>query len=194
MNKLAFAITALLTAYPAGSLAAEDFLGVPVTKAAEVVKKTEGRMEFKTALSHDDTVEFYKNAVKDFKDIKTIEREEYTQITDYGNLKWHSIKVFKTQHENKIIVHITKDNWKWIIGTLVLRYIGVFMVIIALFICMSVSGLVISKSLSRIEAGQPTASTLQESKPDAENSREQEMIAVSLAAIREFESRKKGEV
>jgi len=45
-----------------------------------------------------------------------------------------------------------KDNWTWIIGTLVLRYIGVFMVLLFLFLGMTISGAIISRSIERMEA------------------------------------------
>jgi hypothetical protein len=44
-----------------------------------------------------------------------------------------------------------KDNWTWIIGTLILRYIGVFVVLIVLLIGMSVSGAIISRSVGKVD-------------------------------------------
>lgn len=45
-----------------------------------------------------------------------------------------------------------KDNWTWIIGTLVLRYIGVFIVLIVLLFGMTISGAIISRSIKKIDA------------------------------------------
>jgi len=45
-----------------------------------------------------------------------------------------------------------KDRWTWIIGTLVLRYIGVFVVLLFLLLGMIVSGAIISRSVKRREA------------------------------------------
>ena len=42
-----------------------------------------------------------------------------------------------------------KDNWTWIIGTLVLRYIGVFVVLLVLLIGMSISGAIISRTVGK---------------------------------------------
>ncbi len=66
-------------------------------------------------------------------------------------MPWHSITISKGGKDGTDVV-IVKDNWTWIIGTLVLRYIGVFMVLMILFIGMSVSGKIISKSVQRMEA------------------------------------------
>ncbi len=46
---------------------------------------------------------------------------------------------------------IMKDSWTWIIGTLVLRYIGVFIVLIVLLIGMTVSGAIISGFVEKVD-------------------------------------------
>ncbi|MBW2113951.1 MAG: hypothetical protein JRH04_03690, partial [Deltaproteobacteria bacterium] len=51
---------------------------------------------------------------------------------------------------------IVKDNWTWIIGTLLLRYVGVFVVLMVLFLGMSVSGKIISGSMKKIEGKKAT--------------------------------------
>lgn len=179
-----FAVVALLTIFTT-PLLAEDFLGVPVVPGSEVVDRTEDRVKMKTAMSRDEIVDFYEGILKDYKDIKTIEREETTQITDHGNLKWHSIAVSKKKLEGKTVVVIKKDSWSWILGTLVLRYIGVFAVIMMLFLCMSITGAVISRSLNKIEAKKAA---------DGTGAHEQEMVAVALAAAKDLENRKSGKL
>ena len=49
-------------------------------------------------------------------------------------------------------VTIVKDNWTWIIGTLVLRYIGVFVVLMVLFLGLLISGRIISGVVKKTEA------------------------------------------
>ncbi len=182
IKKTMFAVVALLTIYST-PLLAEDFLGIPIVPGGEVVDRTENRVEMKTAMSHGEIVDYYEGILKDYKDIKALDRDDNTQITDHGNLKWHSISVSKKKLEGKTTVVIKKDSWSWIFGTLVLRYIGVFAVIIMLFICMSISGAVISRSISRIEA-KKTA--------DGTGTHEQEVVAVALAAAKDLENRKSG--
>ena len=108
-------------------------------------------MELKTPLSHDEVVSFYREALKDFENIKFREWKDATYIEDDGKMPWHSITISKEGKDSTDIV-IVKDNWTWIIGTLVLRYIGVFMVLMILFIGISVSGKIISRSVKRVEA------------------------------------------
>jgi len=129
----------------------EDFLGAPVIPQGTTIKKTEDRLEMKTQLSHDEVIAFYRKALKDFEDIKFRNWKDATYIEDDGKMPWHSITVSKGgEHGTEIV--IVKDNWTWIIGTLILRYIGVFMVLMILLIGMSISGKIISRSVAGMQA------------------------------------------
>lgn len=133
-------------------LRAEDFLGAPVIPDSVTVKKTEKRFEMKSGLTHDEAVKLYREALKDFEDIKFREWKDATYIEDDGKLAWHSITISKGDEKETTIV-IVKDNWTWIMGTLILRYIGVFAVLMVLFLGMSVSGSIISRWAGKTEAG-----------------------------------------
>jgi hypothetical protein len=150
MKKLTTFFLVLLCLYPF-SAGAEDFLGAPVIGEGQEVIKTDARLELKTTLSHDQVVVLYREALKGFKDIKFREWEDATYIEDDGNLEWHSITISKGD-EKGTTVTIVKDNWTWIIGTLILRYIGVFVVLMILFLGMSVSGRIISSIVRKMEA------------------------------------------
>ena len=130
---------------------AEDFLGAPLVPGGTVIERTEKQLKFKTELSHPEALRFYKEALKDFKDIKYRDWKVDTYIEDNGNLKWHSIIISKKDTAGTTIV-VTKDNWTWIIGTLVLRYIGVFVVLLFLLLGMILSGAIISRSVKKREA------------------------------------------
>ena len=133
------------------SATAETFLGAPVIPQGATTQKTDARLEMKTGLSHDEVVSFYRQALKDFENIKFREWKDATYIEDDGKMSWHSITISKGGKDGTDIV-IVKDNWTWIIGTLVLRYIGVFMVLMVLFLGMSLSGKIISSSVKRAQA------------------------------------------
>ncbi len=150
MKKLTTFFLLLLFLYPF-SVAAEDFLGAPLIREGQEITKTDSRLELKTRLSHDEVVLFYREALKGFKDIKFREWEDATYIEDDGNLEWHSITISK-EDEKGTTVTIVKDNWTWIIGTLILRYIGVFVVLMILFLGMSISGRIISSIVRKMEA------------------------------------------
>jgi hypothetical protein len=150
MKKLTIFFFLLSCFYPF-SVGAEDFLGAPVIREGEEITKTGARLEFKIRLSHDQVLAFYREALKGLKDIKFREWEDVTYIEDDGNLKWHSISISKGDGKETTVT-IVKDNWTWIIGTLILRYIGVFVVLMILFLGMSVSGRIISSIVRKMEA------------------------------------------
>lgn len=153
MKKWVVCIFLSVMILPAG-LTAEDFLGAPVMPGGKMTLKTESRLEMTAPVSHDKVVEFYQEALAGYQDIKFRDWKDYTYIEDDGNLSWHSITISKQDTEGATIV-IVKDNWTWIIGTLVLRYIGVFVVLLLLLVGMSISGAIISRFFK--EDAQPSA-------------------------------------
>ena len=128
---------------PQAALAAEKFLGVPVVPDSEVLKKTKKRMEVKSPLTHDGALDFYKGAFEGMEDIKIRDWQDETYIEDDSNRPWHSVRISKTEAQGTTVT-IMKDNWTWIIGTLILRYVGVFVVLLSLFIGLAISGKVLS--------------------------------------------------
>ena len=132
-------------------LLAEDFLGAPLIPEGKTIQKTETRLEMKSPLSHDEIVAFYRQALREYKDIKFRDWKDATYIEDDGKLRWHSITISKQSKDETHIV-IVKDNWTWILGTLILRFIGVFVVLLFLMVGMYISGMIISRSVKKLEA------------------------------------------
>ena len=140
----------LLLVQPSISDAA-NFLGAPVIPGAQAVQKSDHRLEYKTGLSHDKALSYYEEALQDLPDIKIRDWKDATYIEDDGRLAWHSVTISKGGAGETTVV-IMKDNWTWIMGTLVLRYIGVFVVLLVLFLGISVSGQITSRFVARAEA------------------------------------------
>jgi hypothetical protein len=138
------------------SALAEDFLGAPVPKG-KVSLQTDARLEMTTPLTHDEIVKYYKEALKEHENIKFRDWKDSTYIEDDGRLKWHSITITKNEIPTSII--IAKDNWTWIIGTLVLRYVAVFIVLMVLFLGMSLSGKIISYLVQQADKAKQKAAT-----------------------------------
>ena len=132
------------------STKAEEFLGAPLIPEGKIIETSGKRLEFKTDLSHDEALAYYKEALKGLADIKYREWKAATYIEDDGKLAWHSITISKDDEQGTNIV-IMKDSWTWIMGTLLLRYIGVFVVLLFLLIGMSLSGAIISRSVKKSE-------------------------------------------
>jgi len=135
---------------PTCLLGAEDFLEAPVILQGKIIQKTDARLELKTELSHNEVLTFYREALKGLDDIKFRDWKDATYIEDDGSRPWHSITISKGDPKETSII-IVKDNWTWIIGTLLLRYVGVFVVLMVLVLGMLVSGKIISRSMKKME-------------------------------------------
>lgn len=132
------------------SLGAEEFLEAPVIPRGETTLKTENRLEITAEISHDEAVKYYKSALEGEEDIKFREWKDATYIEDDGKRPWHSVTISKGD-KIKTTITIAKDSWTWIIGTLILRYIGVFVVLLILYLGISISGNIISKTIKKME-------------------------------------------
>ena len=149
MKKFASLCVVLILLFPV-FVSADDFLGAPIIPKGKELNKTDVRLEVIIPLSHEEVVSYYKEALKDFTDIKFRNWPDATYIEDDGNMPWHSITISKDEKDGTHVT-IVKDNWTWIIGTLILRYIGVFVVLMVLFVGMTVSGKIISGFVRRAE-------------------------------------------
>jgi hypothetical protein len=157
MKKYMMLVIGLTFLFP-GSVMAEDFLGAPVIPGSKVLLKTTSRLELSVPKGHDDVLKYYKDALKKFQDIRIRDWEQDTYIEDDGRLPWHSITISKGDtSETKIT--IVKDSWTWILGTLLLRFVGVFVVLLLLFLTLTIAGFIISRSVARGEAKHSAANT-----------------------------------
>ena len=182
MKKLAF-ITAIGILAPGLAHAqVPKYFDLPSVPDAEVVSKTATRVEVTTPLSHDEALEYYRQIVEQYGDIRYRDWTESTYIEDNGALTWHSITISKKASKGLTTVVISKDNWTWIIGTLILRFIGVFVVLIVLLGAMTLSGAITSR-LFKASDEPPSAG------PPVDDGEEQARIAAAIAAAKQFENR-----
>jgi hypothetical protein len=143
MKKLCLAMLVVLAACP-GLLRAEDFLAAPIPPGGRTTAQSEFRLEQRFDIPVAQAVEFYENALKEEKDIKFRERRDETYIEDQGSRPWHSITIKKIEGGRTSVV-IVKDSWTWIVGSLALRLLGVFVVLGVLYIALAISGAVIPR-------------------------------------------------
>jgi hypothetical protein len=94
--------------------------------------------------SFETALKFYRDALKGATDIKFRDRGTQLLIEDYSNRLWHSIRITKVADCRTDIVFL-KDNWTWILGTLTLRFFGVFLVLLVLYVALAISGAIMSK-------------------------------------------------
>jgi hypothetical protein len=139
-------VLALVTAVIAGAAPAraEDVFGLPLPPQARAVEKTETTAVFKVRATHDQVLEYYREVLKDQKDVRIREWAESTYVEDDGNAPWHSITISRADAEGTTVT-IKKDNWSWILATVLLRFAGVFFVLSLLWLGISLSGAVISR-------------------------------------------------
>ena len=149
MKKYLFISLVLALMIPV-STKAEDFMGAPIIPGGKIIERSNKRLELKIGLSHDEVLAYYKEALKDLEDIKFRDWKKATYIEDDGRLPWHSIMISKDDQQATTIL-ITKDSWTWIMGTLFLRFIGVFVVLLVLLLGMTLSGTIISRSVKKSE-------------------------------------------
>ena len=104
-------------------------------------------------LTFDKIMKFYQNELNNEADIKweNLEEQSGIKIHDWGSREWHTIKITENSRREGVIVTIRKDNWTWIIGTLIIRYVGVFVVLIVLMIALYITGVIISRTLAKID-------------------------------------------
>ena len=131
---------------------ADDFLGAPVVPDSQTVSRDNSKFTYTTNMTHDEILSFYREKLSSFENIKYRDWGEATYIEDDGKMPWHSITISKEKGEQGTLVVMAKDSWTWIIGTLILRYIAVFVVLMVVFVGMKVSGSIISSTVNRAQA------------------------------------------
>jgi hypothetical protein len=126
---------------------AGQYLNVPTVPGGKEVVSTVPNtynLEY-TDKSLEEIIAFYK---KEFKGQPEINWKEpvpgkKTVINDWGNRKWHKITLL--DKGSSIHIEIKKDSWTWILGTLIIRFIGVFIVLIVLMIVLQITGTIFKK-------------------------------------------------
>jgi hypothetical protein len=123
---------------------AEEFLSAPMIPNGQILSKTNSKITLSYPISHDQALCFYQDKFKDNRNIRYRDWKDETYIEDDGNAPWHSIRISKTEKAGTVIT-ITEDSWTWIIGTLTLRFAGVFVVLTILYLGMVLSGAILSR-------------------------------------------------
>ncbi|GEM_PF-445064 len=95
---------------------------------------------------------FYKNLFQGTTDIgfRAVKENSEIIINDWGTSKWQKILI-TDNGDGSTMVLITKDSWTWILGTLIIRFVGVFVVLTVLLIVLNVLSSIVSKSLSNLD-------------------------------------------
>jgi len=130
---------------------AEDFLGAPLPPGGKVVSQSDSMLEKSYPISYEEAIQFYKKALEGWEDVKFWERNKEIKIEEYNVRPWHSITVEKADGGGTTIT-VRKDSWTWILGTLLMRWLTVFGILVALFIPLSIVGAISARIASRKNA------------------------------------------
>lgn len=135
-----------------------QWLGAPIMPGGRTVKEEPGRMTFEYDTPYAEVLAWYKAALSRYPDAEYRNWEEEMYIEDQGGSKWHAITISKTGGP-KTEVAIQQDNWTWILSTLVIRFIGVFVVLLVLWIGLNVASAIMRRFVH--DEGQAPAASAQ---------------------------------
>lgn len=124
---------------------AEDFLGAPVMTGGTTVRAEKRLLEKSYDFSREQVLDFYKGILKDVQDLKFWERSDRSEIYEYGNQPWQKITISENG-KGQTLVTIEKDSWTWILGTLTIRFVGVFVVLVVLYGAMGLATWLITRA------------------------------------------------
>jgi len=135
-----------------------QWLGAPIMPDGTKVSERGGRYVTEYNMPYNQALAWYQEALKRYPDARYRDWKEEMYIEDQGAAKWHAIKISKTGGP-KTEVTIVKDNWTWIIATLFIRFTGVFVVLLILWLCLNISGAIMLRVIKEEKAKQEPAAS-----------------------------------
>jgi len=129
----------------------DNFFTAPVMPGGTVVSSDGTRAQVAYDLPYETVLAWYKEVLKNYKDEKYRDWAEQMYIEDLGGAKWHSIGISKGGG-NKTTVTFVKDNWTWIFSTLLIRFAGVFVILVFLWILLNISSAIMKRAFAKAEA------------------------------------------
>ncbi len=120
------------------------------------VKQESGRLVTEYNMPYDQVLAWYQEALKRYPDTRYRDWKEEMYIEDQGGSKWLAITISKTGGP-KTEVTIVKDNWTWIIATLFIRFTGVFVVLLVLWMVLNIATVIMLRVVKEEKAKQAPA-------------------------------------
>jgi hypothetical protein len=142
-----------LTVIPPGP----HWLGAPIMPDGTKVKEEPGQLIIEYNLPYDKVLTWYQEALQRYPDARYRDWEVEMYIEDQGKSKWHAIKISKTDGP-KTFVTIQKDSWLWIMATLVIRFTGVFIVLLVLWAGLNIGIFIVRKTVKENKTKPASAS------------------------------------
>lgn len=146
IKKVALSLILLLSC--SGAAWADQFLGLDLLPGSAKVTAGEGRLELTTSLSPQQVIDFHKSQLGEEKDVRFREWAGRHIVEDFGVKPWNKI-IITAEGPNLTRVVITKDSWTWTFSMLALRLLGVFTVLLCLFLSTSLFTGLINRKVRR---------------------------------------------
>jgi hypothetical protein len=130
----------------------------PMMPGGKLVKAEGTAAYYEFDQPYEAVLAWYREALKNYRDpnyahvdwAKYRDWKDQMYIEDQGAAPWHSIGIQKGGG-NKTLVKIVRDNFTWIFSTLLIRFAGVFCVLIILWLLLNLNGIVMKKYFSEKE-------------------------------------------
>lgn len=122
-----------------------QWLGAPLMPNGKTLKSESSELVTEYDLPYSQVLAWYQEALKSYPDARYRDWKDEMYIEDQGVSRWHAIKISKTGGP-KTVVTFKKDNWTWVIATLVIRFIGVFVVLMVLWMGLNLAVLIMRRT------------------------------------------------
>jgi len=129
-----------------------QWMGAPIMPGGSPLQGEPTRQNYELNLPYNQVLAWYKDALKRYPDARYRDWKEEMYIEDQGGSKWHAIIISKTGGP-KTTVTLVKDNWTWIWATLIIRFIGVFVVLLVLWLGLNIAGFIMQRFIKEEKAG-----------------------------------------
>lgn len=134
-----------------------QFLGAPVLPGGTTVEEGPDRRVTEYGLPSAQVLAWYRESLRRYPDARYRDWEDEIYIEDQGGSKWHAIRISKTGGA-KSVVTIQRDNWTWIFSTLLIRFIGVFVVLLVLWAALHLAEAILRRFVGE-EGATPSSPT-----------------------------------
>ena len=134
-----------------------QFLGAPIMPGGSTLTQEPTRLVTEYNLSSDQVLAWYKESLSRYPDAKYRDWDDEFYIEDQGGPRWHAIRISKTGGTTTAVT-IQQDSWMWILSTLLIRFVGVFVVLLVLWIALNLVSLLFGRFFREDDGKSPTKS------------------------------------
>jgi len=121
-----------------------QWIGAPLMPGGRKMSEGSGRFVQEYDKPYNEVLAWYRQALKNYPDARYRDWSHEMYIEDEGASRWLAITLSK-EGGPKTQVTIVKDNWTWIFATLFLRFFGVFVVLLVLWLGLNIATFIVRR-------------------------------------------------